>query len=95
MSIRFRNQKLRHLFRVFDLDADGALTRAQFVDFADELAKAIGHVSPEALEQARKGQRFLWGVVREFADSGEAPDRLELDDFLAWEAQQQAGAAPA
>jgi hypothetical protein len=84
MSMQFRNRKLRHLFRVFDLDADRGLIKDQFVRFADELARAILHVSPAAIEQSRNGYRFLWGAMREHAAPGGDRDRLELDDFLAW-----------
>lgn len=83
MSIQFRNQKLRHLFRVFDVDADGGLTKAEFVGFTDKLAEAIGHASPEALEQARNGQRFLWGAMREYA-GGDDCTGIAVDEFLAW-----------
>jgi Ca2+-binding EF-hand superfamily protein len=88
MSIQFRNQKLRHLFRVFDVDADGGLTKVEFVGFAEKLADAIGHATPEALEQARNGQRFLWGALSEYAVRREAgggeAGSLAFDEFRIW-----------
>jgi hypothetical protein len=86
MAIQYRNQKLRHLFRVFDMDADGSLTEIDFVGFANRLAAATGHTTPERLERARKGQQFLWGFMREHAGPGDDETRLGLEQFLAWSA---------
>jgi hypothetical protein len=83
MSIQYRNQKLRHLFRVFDIDADGALTELEFVGFANRLAEAIGHTAPERLERARIGQQFLWGFMRELGGPGDE-SRLGVERFLTW-----------
>lgn len=83
MALLYRNQKLRHLFRVFDVDADGTLTKIEFLGFVNRLAEAIGHVAPEQLERARTGQQSWWTAMHEHAGHADEA-RLGLDEFLTW-----------
>ncbi len=81
MSTQYRNQKLRHLFRVFDTDVDGVLTKADFLDLGDKLADAIGSAPAPLRDAAQAGQAALWAGLRERAEHAEG---VTFADFLAW-----------